>query len=294
MSKVSVIIPTYNCAKFLPDALDSVLKQTFQDFEIIVVDDGSTDNTRGLIKSYMDKHPGKINYVYQENMGLACARNTAIRHSKGEYIAILDADDMFMPNRLEEEIQAFERNPGIGVVHANISWLSEEGGVLSTPKRNKKVLSGNIFNAIFLRDAHVSISTILVKKECFDKAGLFDENLTRLGCEDRDMWLRISQHYPFLYIDNVLGLYRLRQGSMSKDQAKMLKARYYVINKFCPAGSLSLLRRKALSRIHKDQGDGFLVLGNRHSAKQEFLKSLKFWPFAVMSWLNLFKAASGK
>ncbi|MFA5038112.1 MAG: glycosyltransferase [Candidatus Omnitrophota bacterium] len=289
MPIVSVIIPTYNCEKFLPDALDSVLKQTFQDFEIIVVDDGSTDNTRGLIKSYMDKHPGKINYVYQENMGLACARNTAIRHSKGEYIAILDADDMFMPNRLEEEIAVFEKYPEVGLIHANVKNIDEKGNLLFIPERTREKMTGYIFKQIFLRETNVNIATIMFRRKCLEDAGMFDENLARLGCEDRDFVLRVAMKYKIFYLDRVVAAYRFREGSMSKDLRKMLKARLYVIDKFCPPGKSMILRRRALARIFKDLGDSALDTGSFSEAVKNYGKSLKCWPVSYFVWINLFK-----
>lgn len=286
MSKVSVIIPTYNCVRFLPEALDSVFRQTYQNFEIVVVDDGSTDDTRELVKSYIDKYPGKLNYIYQENQGLACARNTAINHAKGEYIAILDADDIFLPTKLEEEIRAFEANPEVGIVHSNIAWITESGEKISVPKRNPRSLSGKIFNDIFLRNAHISAPTVLIKKEYFDHVGLFDENLTRLGCEDRDMWLRLARITSFLYLDKVLAYYRIRNGSMSKDDEKMIKARYYVVNKFFPRSPFLLLKRKALARIHEEMGEGFFEKKDLIRGRKEFARSIKFWPFRVLTWVN--------
>lgn len=290
MPKVSVIIPTYNCERYLPDALESVFKQSFRDFEVVIVDDGSTDGTQEAVKKFKKKYGEKVNYVYQENRGLACARNTAIRHSRGKYIAILDADDMFLPDRLKEGVKAFEEHPEVGLVHANIFWMSEAGRIISTPKRDVSVLSGRIFRHIFLRNAHVSISTVLVKKECFDSVGLFDENLSRLGCEDREMWLRISNVYPFLYIDRLLGLYRIRHDSMSRDKGKMLRARYYVVDKFCPPEKFCILRQMALARIHRDLGDEFFQAGDIFAGTKEFARSILLWPFGVRTWIDLPKS----
>ncbi len=290
MPKVSVIIPTYNCAKYLSQAIESVLSQTYDDFEIVIVDDGSTDDTRSLVEGYTNKHPSKISYIYQENRGLACARNTAIRNSRGQYIALLDADDMFLPMRLERGMRTFENNPKIGLVHANLSRMSEDGNVFSTPKRDSRLLTGRIFENIFLRCADISIPTILVKKECFNRVGLFDEHLTRLGCEDREMWLRVAWEYEVQYLDEVLGLYRVRKDSMSRNREKMMEARYYVIDKFFKENRVnSLLKRKALARIHRDEGDAFLNSFLILEARREYLKALSFWPFCFWAWVNLFK-----
>ncbi len=289
--KISVIIPTFNCSKYLPEAINSVLNQTYQNLEMIVVDDGSTDTTREIINSYINRYPKKIKYIFQENKGLACARNTGVKNALGEYIALLDADDIWTVQRLKETLGAIEKEPDIGLVHANINWMSEEGNIISSPKRKTRYLSGYIFENIFLRKAHIAIPTILVRKECFDKVGGFDENLTRLGCEDREMWLRIAELYKFAYIDKVLGYYRIRKGSMSKDLKKMLEARYYVVNKFCPKnGTYKLLRKKALAKIHRDLGDDLLFKHDFNESKKEYLSALCLWPFSIVGWINLTRA----
>ena len=108
MSKVSILIPSYNNAHYLPQAIDSALNQTFQDFEIIIIDDGSTDNTREIVERYLKRAPDKIRYIYQDNQGLARARNTGLRHARGEYVALLDADDVWLPARLEETVKILD------------------------------------------------------------------------------------------------------------------------------------------------------------------------------------------
>lgn len=290
MPKVSVIIPTYNCAKYLPEAVESVLNQTFQDFEIIIVNDGSTDNTKQIIEPYLKKHSDKIKYLYQENMGLAIARNVAIKKSIGEYIAFLDADDVWLRHRLKETANILENMAQVGLVHANINWMSEEGKVLSFPYRNKARLSGFIFENIFLRKANISIPTILVRSKCFEKVGLFDEKLARLGCEDREMWLRISREYEIKYIDKILANYRIRPNSMSRNLDKMLQARYYVVDKFYPRGKFSLLKKRALSNIHNELGDDFLIKLNYFRAEKEYIKTIIYWPFSFRPWVNIIKA----
>lgn len=289
MFKVSTIIPSYNCAKFLPDAIDSVLAQTYQDFEIIVVDDGSIDNTKNIVERYTKRYGEKIRYIYQSNRGLAAARNTGLRHSRGEYIALLDADDEWLSNRLAEGVKGMEENPSVGLVHANSVRISEIGDVIRVNKRNPRFLSGWIFKYLFLRRADISCPTVLFRKECTDRLGGFDEGLTRLGCEDRELWLRIAKKYPFFYINKILARYRVRGNSMSKDRAKMLKARYYVIDKFSDRRKLFLLRQRALMQVHKELGDEFLEENNYEDARREYKKALQFWPFAFWVLFNLTK-----
>ncbi len=289
MSRVSVLIPAYNVSKFLPKALESILSQTFLDFEIIVVDDGSVDNTKNIVERYTKRYGEKIRYIYQANRGLAAARNTGLRHSRGEYIALLDADDEWLPNRLAEGVRVLDENPAVGLVHSNSMRISEIGEIIRINKRNPRLLSGWIFNNLFLREADVSCPTVVFRRDCIEKVGEFDENLSRLGCEDRELWLRIAQHFRFAYIDKVLARYRVRSSSMSKDTSRMVEARYYVINKFTSGSRFSILRQRALHQVHRELGDEFLELIKCVDARKEYFQALKFWPFSFWAWFNLVK-----
>ncbi|MCK5687171.1 glycosyltransferase, partial [bacterium] len=252
MPKVSVIIPAFNAEKFICDAIESVLQQTYKGYEIIVVDDGSTDNTASLLNNY-----GKaIKYIRQENKGLAIARNVAIQNSQGEYIALLDADDLFSPNRLARGVDVLDHEPEIGLTHADAVRISEQGELLGVFERDTTYLDGYISDELLLRKSLLICPTIMFRKECLVKAGMFDENLTRLGVEDRDLWIRIAQHYKVKYIPEVLAYYRNSVGSMSKDHEKMLEARLYVINKYCPeSAGLQIKRRRVLSATFRKMGD---------------------------------------
>lgn len=291
MPKVSIIIPSYNCAQFIAEALDSVLEQTYKDFEAIIIDDGSTDNLKDVVAPYLTRFPDKVRYIYQENQGLANARNTAIKHARGEFLALLDADDKWLPNRLEEGIKVMEANPDVGLLHSNITRFAEDGRILPAPVRRKKFLSGSIFKHIFLRQADVACPTALFRKECCDKVGVFDPNLARLGCEDRDLWLRIAREYRVLYLDQVLAMYRVRKSSMSRNYEKMFKAQMYVIEKYSqPQDQGYPLRHLAVARIHRNRGDELLQDFDFQGASEAYLKALQHHPLSFWSCLNLFKA----
>ena len=294
MPKVSVIIPTYNCAKYLPEAIESALNQTFQDFEIIIVNDGSADNTNQIIKPYLEQYPEKIKYFEQENKGLAITRNVAIDNSKGEYIALLDSDDTFLPNRLENGVNILSSQLDVDLTHANIKYLSEDGKDLGVLKRNPKYLNGYIFNNILLLKAHLSLPTILIRKRSFGTHGKFDENLSRLGCEDREMWLRISKDCKIVYQDTVLACYRIRQNSMSKNFKLMTEARNYVLNKYCPPTSFSnkIKRRIYFSDISNQFSGEYYNNTDYRSATKAILKAISIWPFSLSSWIILAKCLS--
>jgi len=172
MSKVSVIIPTYNCVNYLLSAMESVFAQTYQDFEVIVVDDGSTDGTREVLSPYTDK----IKYIYQENRGVSSARNRGVRESVGEYIAFLDADDVWVgEDKLSIQVDVLERNEKVGLVYGKMAMVDSSGKQYGI-KPEKTV--GPTFKELIETGGHIPTSTVLVRKKCFEKAGYFDESFT--------------------------------------------------------------------------------------------------------------------
>ena len=301
MPKVSVIIPTYNCAKYITQALGSVLNQTYKDFEVIVVDDGSMDNTKEIVHKYIqgvaprvsgagkEKRP-TICYIYQENKGPAAARNKGIKESTGKYIAILDADDVWLPNRLEEQVSMIESDSEIGLVHANTIRIDEDNNVMGQVKRRTKFLTGRIFKYLLLREEHVSCPTVLFRKECIDKVGLFDENPICVGVEDRELWLRIARGYKIVHINKVLAYYRIRKSSVSRNPGRIAEAKSYVVNKLCPDGRYARWRKIALSRIYRELADELLYEEKFKDAQSQYLKVLYFWPYSFWAWINLIKA----
>ncbi len=198
MVKYSVIIPTYNRFNFLKTAIDSVLRQTYNNFQLTVIDDGSKDGTDKLIHTYKDS---RLKYIYQDNLGVSSARNRGISESTGEYIAFLDSDDRWVPEKLEEIENATKEHPGYFVYHTQEKWF-RNGKHLNHMKKHFKQ-NGYIFDGC-LKLCKVSISTAVVKRELFKTIGVFDENMP--VCEDYDFWLRVSVKYPVYLIDKTLTL----------------------------------------------------------------------------------------
>jgi glycosyltransferase involved in cell wall biosynthesis len=207
---VSVIIPTFNRANLVKEAIESVLAQTFQDVEIIVIDDGSTDETKEVVS----KMPSdKTHYIYQNNMGPAAARNAGIRIARGQYIAFLDSDDLWLPKKLEKQLQLFEKlPPEVGLVHCSVFLKKGDELVLAKAKARGNPLRDFLLNT---DNAYLSTPAILVKKECFNKTGLFDE--TRWLSEDVDFCIKIAQHYKVDYVDEPLVTVREIGKSLTKN-----------------------------------------------------------------------------
>lgn len=192
---VSVIIPTHNREKFLPACIESVLAQTLEPLEIIVVDDGSTDSTERIVAGFGEK----IRYLKQSQMGVSAARNTGIRNAKGGWIALLDSDDRWAPDKIEEQLRYLESHPGIFLIQSEEIWI--RNGVRVNAKKTYRKPSGWIFNACIPVCA-VSPSTVLIHRSVFDTIGLFDEALP--ACEDYDFWLRAALRFEIANLPKAL------------------------------------------------------------------------------------------
>ncbi len=220
--KVSVIIPCYNYADFLKLCLESVLNQTFQDFEIIVVDDYSTDHTVEVVFSYKDP---RIRYIrHEKNLGPSAAFNTGINLSQGKYITIIGADDIMKPENLSEKIKILENYPNISLVHSNAEIIDETNQIIGLARKgnipNKVQREERLFDRL-LYGNFIIASSVVVRRECYQKVGFYDTNLRY--AEDWDMWLRMATYYEFAYIDTPLIRYRLHM--------KSLRHSHYIDNK---------------------------------------------------------------
>ncbi len=184
--KISVIIPVFNRSALIRRAVDSVLSQSLPPDEIIVVDDGSTDDTLRILKNY----ERKIKIIAQKNRGVSTARNAGIREAKGDWVALLDSDDEWLPKKLEYAVEYIRNNPAIKIFQCEEIWI--RNGKRVNPKIKHKKLSGNIFKES-LPLCIISPSAVIIKKEIFSKVGLFDETLP--VCEDYDLWLRITKRF---------------------------------------------------------------------------------------------------
>lgn len=277
---ISVIIPTYNRADIVIDAINTILNQTYQNFEIIIIDDGSTDNTKQVIKEINDP---RIRYIYQENSGRpSCARNKGIKIATGEYIAFLDSDDLWHHQMLEKNINALNSNNNIGFVTNWSSYRTFQGEEIFKKICYAKNRHDYMSYLLLSPDkAYAGPSTILVKKECFEKVGCFDEEMT--FCEDWDMFFRISLLYEFYNIEEVLTYVRVHQKSLSK-MPEVTKFREGYLrflqkafeNKNLPQEVLSI-KNKTYSNVLWVIGSWALYKSKEFSiARESLLKSLKY------------------
>jgi glycosyltransferase involved in cell wall biosynthesis len=286
--QVNVIIPAHNAAKYLPIAIESVMAQTFGDWSIVLVNDGSTDNTDAVVAPFLSALGDKITYIKQPKGGVSAARNTAIRNSFAEFLAILDADDVWLPHRLEEAVACLRARPDVGLCYGFITRISPDGTLLDTFDRRQKHGEGRIAPSLYMRRIDLPSPTITFRRECFDAAGGFDETLT--VTEDRDLWLRIALRYKVALIPKVLAYYRTSPQSATTDPDRMLKSQLQFIEKHYGApGCGALARRNGLGRIYKQRAEALGKLGQRTAALRSALRAVVLYPLDLS---NLRTAAS--
>ncbi|MEZ6057534.1 MAG: glycosyltransferase family A protein [Planctomycetaceae bacterium] len=264
---VSVVIPSFNHARFVTEAVDSVLAQTNCRLEIIVVDDGSTDNTRDVLAPYSSQ----IRYIYQENRGLPGARNTGIRAATGEWVAVLDSDDTWHPQKTERQLAAVAQHPEVDVV-------GSPGGDDPFPE-SLPLDPPTAFVSVrdFLLITPMSASSTMIRRRCFDAVGLFDETLR--SAEDRDMWLRLAAKFKVLQVKSPCWFYRVHEGQMSRNPQRMYDNFRTVLDKFFREHpkhrSLSPM---AYAFLYQDAAICYAEANQRFTAIQMILRSMWSYP----------------
>ena len=277
---VDVIIPAFNAAKFLIPALESVIAQDFEDWRIVLVNDGSTDATAEIARRYQEQLGDRMLVITQRNSGLPASRNAAIRASNAEFLGILDADDVWLPRRLSSSLKAFENRPEVGLSYGLIQRIDERGVPFSTFPGNPKDAEGRIAPAIYMRRVEFPCPSVTVRRSCLDDVGLFDQ--TMRATEDRDLWLRIALKYKVAYVPEIIAYYRTYPTSMSTDMDRMLQSQLKFIAKHRGAPGCGLVpSRIAKSRVYKQRGEVFLERGLPLSALRSALRAYWIWPFGL-------------
>jgi len=240
MAKVSVVIPTYNRAGFILEAIESVLNQSCGDFELIVIDDGSTDGTREILKPFSDR----LTYCYQEHAGISRARNRGLSLVRGEYVAFLDSDDLWKRDKLERQVDFFETHHDAQICYTDEIWI--RNGVRVNPRKIHRKYSGQIFQHC-IPLCIISLSSAMMRRSLFDEIGLFDESLP--ACEDYDLWLRISLVTAIHLITEPLIVKRGgHTGQLSKEYVGMDRFRIHALEKMLNNPRLADEQRKLVLR----------------------------------------------
>lgn len=288
MATFDVVVPAYNTARFLPQALDSVIAQTYTDWRILLIDDGSTDDTPELIKPYQAQLGDKLLYIRQTNAGLPAARNTAIRHAKAEFLALLDADDVWLPNRLQATLDRARAKPQAGLFYGFVSRIDQHGRLIDTFDQPNRHGEGSVAPHLYMRTLDMPCPTVSFRRSALEKAGLFDESLR--ASEDRDLWIRIALHYEVALVPEIIALYRLSPQSMSTDVDRMTTSQRTLIAKhYGKAGCGWRARRVSLSWVHRQRAEALAAQGKLQAAVGDVLKAVAYFPF---QWHTLRVASS--
>ena len=294
MPQISVVIPAYNRAELIGETIDSVLAQTFQDFEIIVVDDGSTDDTATVIASY----GSLVQYLYQENAGQAAARNAGIRAAQGQHIALLDSDDLWLPPKLEKQVSCLLSADQCAWVYCDVERFGGRGERLAGRRNRPSHPGGGWIARQLLLEGFVASPTPVVHRSVFADVGLFQESKLIRNREDWDMWLRIAARYPAAYVPEVLARYRIHSASATQAESPWTvhQSILAVIERavaFAPE-VYGPVRERALAMQHLKTGNCLAAQGQLPGARRLYWQAIRLWPATLPVYPRLLATLLGK
>lgn len=283
---VSIIIPSYNASAYVKEAIDSALAQTHKDIEIIVVDDGSTDDTKQILEPYIRSN--KIHYIYQANKGLSGARNTGIKAARGEYVALLDADDLFLPEKIEKQVEHLETHPNCDVSYCDLYHFNdrEPDNLL---KLNYRYYSGKDVLPNLLKQSFIAPVTVVFRKSVFARFGLFDEAM-RQYAEDLEFWLRLTYGgAQICFLPEILAKLRLRgEGNIQslENQPKMKLTALRVIENLNAKMSQTERRASGIRFSLMKHGlklvFAYFLVGQKNEAKKIIYSAFKDYPLGFI------------
>ena len=273
-SKISVILTTYNGSSrgYLSSAIESVLTQSYQNFELLIIDDGSTDNTKKTCSSYLEND--RIRYLYQENTGLAGARNTGIRASSGEFLCFLDDDDVWKPEKLQKQLEFIQnRLSGVnnwGLIFTWLELIDEQGEVISYRGHHQE---GRLYRNLLFGNTVDAPSSVLIRREVFDNVGLFDESFE--NCQDWDMWLRISKEYMIFPVKEYLVQHREHRDRISFDNEKIFRYENAVIDKALATAPADISPRAVYASCYMNRSISYFAVDQFQQFRRMFFKGAK-------------------
>ena len=284
---VTVIITTYNRADYVGDAVQSVLAQTFPDFELILIDDGSTDDTKTILEPYRDR----LQYIYQDNRGLYPARNEGIRAARGRYVAFLDSDDLWCPGKLDAQVRLLDAHPDFGAVHTDSAVIDPLGNVIETSaNRNRQTTNGMVFEEFFQNYMSVILdSSVMIRRSCFDAIGLFDETCPTV--EAYGFFLRLAWRYPIYFLPEPLVTYRRTPGGLSRRSAlENVRCREEILTRFIDQHEEFFAQHRGLleTKWHRFALESGLLLfhhGDAVHSRSYFRRALPRSPKALLYYL---------
>jgi len=285
--KVSVIIPAYNSADYTVETVASVLAQTYKNYEVIVVDDGSSDHTREALEQFSEQ----ITYIYKENGGACSARNVGIRHARGEYLACLDCDDLWLPDKLQCSVAKLDAEKELALVFTSCYLIDKDSHVIG--KTNYKVNLDNTYVRL-LKENYIVAPTVVMRRSCLDQVGLFDESIFIPA--DWDLWLRLARDFPIGYIDKSLSKYRMVSNYTQRNSDQYVDETLYMLKQhFNNAPFLSQRDRDSItSRLYVKHGILYRESGAMDNARRRLFEALKLTPFSVTPYFHLTLSCLGR
>lgn len=275
--KVSALVVTYNHGRYVAEAIESIYAQTYDDYELIVVDDGSTDDTAERMRRWP-----RVSYHYQPNQGPNAALNRALDLARGEYVAFLAADDAWMPDRLARQVPILDANPSVGLVYADALVADQDGRALCRFNQVYPAHSGDVAAELFARYCFISSQTLLIRRSCFERLGGF---WGPAAISDYLKWIEIAIYYGVAYVDAPLGMYRRHQGNLTRANAGDYKYRSTL------AGLADLLERhpdfadrmgprvaRRFSNVYFRNGVNHMLHGDAATARRLFGEALRRRP----------------
>lgn len=282
---ISIITPTFNRERTITLAVESVLAQSYQHWELLIIDDGSVDGTREKLSSYLED--GRIQYRFQDNQGQSVARNLGLQYAQGALICFLDSDDLWVPEKLERQVALMQAHPEVDVLHSDEILIDEQGHELS--RKNMRRYSGRIARQMLV-DNSVSINTVMARRECFDAMGGFSG---RYGvADDYDIWLRFSARYTFLYVPEYWGYYRVMPDQISSDKERRFAANENIVRDFIEEHGSALQPREirwGLARFYCRKARYFAMTGRSATAWRAIGRAFRFSPLDVVVWRALYR-----
>jgi glycosyltransferase involved in cell wall biosynthesis len=284
---VSVVIPTFNMGHYLPQAVGSALEQSYPHVEVVIIDDGSTDETQRVVRQW-DGDP-RVRVFRQAKSGQPAALNQGMALSRGNFIALLDADDTWAPHKLARQMPLFKGRPELGVVYSDYERMDGQGRPL--PKGSTPMHRGWISGALLIEN-FVPASTTVVRRECFERHGAFDVALKR--SHDYEMWLRLSVHYQFDFVPDATLRYRIWSGQMSRDYRARYATGIQIMRDFLdknPGAVSHSMARRAWAHTYTGRGDVTLWRGHDWmSALRDYVRALSYQPGYWPAWRAILRS----
>ncbi len=280
---ISVITPTYNRADFIGEAVESVLAQTYPHFELLIVDDGSTDNTPEVLQRFNEDE--RVRLFRQENQGQSIARNVALAEAKGDFICFLDSDNYWPREKLEQQLRIFEQSPEVDVLYGDNVIINETGE--ETSRKNMARHSGRIA-AQMIRDNCVAMNTTMARRRCFDEMGGMSGK--RRVADDYDLWLRFSATYEFRYEPEYWAWYRVMDDQISSDKTRRFQVNEDIIHDFrrdYPSALSKAEFDKGFAHFYIRKGRYLGSVGQKKEGLREVMKALRYAPAELNGWRAL-------